>query len=137
MISNKSMDSLNNDSFISPFGSLSIKITCCRAVSPFVVLPMSPLAVPPPPLSCRATVSLVASPPLSLHHHLSCTSWLLNCHSFPAVPPLFITLCVAPSTSSLTPHPVRRHRPATTVVAAMTAVRADGSSSSSRPHPRR
>ena len=99
-----------------------------------------------PPLSCQATVSLLAL-------HLSCAGWLLHrllsrcatislapaicwiATSLPALPPLFITLCVAPLTSSLPPHSVRRHRTATTVVMATTAVWADGSSSSSRPHP--
>ena len=54
----KSKDSLNNDNVFSLFGS-QFSITCCRAASPFVVLPVQPLAGPPLP-------SLVAPPSLSL-----------------------------------------------------------------------
>ena len=70
------------------------------------MLPVQPLAVPPlhslvachhlspcaAPLSC---LLVVASPPLSLRHHLSCASWwLLNCHLSPRIAAsLYHALC--------------------------------------------
>ena len=87
----KSKDSLNNDNFISLFGS-QIKLlavvphrflSCCLC-NLFAVPPhpspllsrhrLSPCAAP---LLCWL---VVASPPLLLCHHISCAGWLLNCH---------------------------------------------------------
>jgi hypothetical protein len=77
----KSKDSLNNDNFISPFGS-QFKLL---AVVPHRLLsccPCNPLPYHPSPLLSRHRLSpraaplscclVVASPPLSLRHHLSC-----------------------------------------------------------------
>ena len=61
-------------------------LSCC---------PCNPLPYHPSPLlsrhrlsPCAAPLScwlVVASPPLSLHHHLSCACWLLNCHLSPHI----------------------------------------------------
>jgi len=59
------------------------------------VLPVQNLAIPPLPLlschrlsPCAAPLLcwlVVASPPLSLRHHLSCTGCLLNCYLSPRI----------------------------------------------------
>jgi len=90
----KIKDCLNNDNFISPFGSqfklLAVvphRLLSCYPCNPLSYHPslllsrhrLSPRAAP---LSCWL---VVASPPLSLRHHLSCTGWLLNCHLSPRI----------------------------------------------------
>jgi hypothetical protein len=98
-----SKDSLNNDNFISPFGS-QLKLL---AVVPHRLLsccPWNPLLYHPSPLLSRHHLSpraapllcwlVVALPPLSLRHHLSCTGWLLNRHLSPGIAAsLYHSLC--------------------------------------------
>ena len=99
----KSKDSLNNDNFISPFGS-QFKLL---AVVPHRLLsccPCNPLSYHPSPLlsrhhlsPCAAPLScwlVVASPPLLLRHHLSCAGCLMNCHLSPLIAAsLYHALC--------------------------------------------
>ena len=88
------MDSLNNDNFISLFGSqfklLAVMLHCLLLCCPCKTLPYHPS-----PLLSRLRLSpcaapllcwlFVASPPISLRHHLSCTGCLLNCHLSPRI----------------------------------------------------
>ena len=88
------MDSLNNYNFISPFGS-QFKLLAVVLYRLLLCCPCNPLPYHPSPLLSGHRLSpraaplscwlVVASPPLSLRHHISCAGYLLNCHLSPRI----------------------------------------------------